>query len=143
LNQCSTRSVSPQTSPSSARPVPILGEPWPGVPVRGRGASARADACWVPIARGLTPHGLRHSHKTLMQELGVPAVLQDERMGHADGSVQARYSHVTAAMRRRLLENLTGVWDRALAARRELAPRSPVAVLDRLLGAGAAGGGER
>ncbi len=68
--------------------------------------------------------------------VGVPAVLQDERMGHEDGSVQARYSHVTAAMRHQLKAGLTGVWHRALEARRELAPRSPVAVLDRLLVAG-------
>jgi integrase len=133
----------PRVSPHDPRPVPILGEPWPGVPVRGRGAAARADACWTSVARGLTPHGLRHSHKTLMQELGVPAVLQDERMGHEDGSVQARYSHVTAAMRRKLLADLTGAWHRAVEARRELAPRSPVAVLDHLLVPGPSEVGKR
>jgi integrase len=36
-------------------------------------APARADACWRPIASGLTPHGLRHSHKTLMDELARAA----------------------------------------------------------------------
>ena len=49
-----------------AHPVPLVAEPWPGVPVRGRGASRRAEACWLPIAPGLTPHGGRHTHKTLM-----------------------------------------------------------------------------
>ena len=63
----------------------MLGEPWPGIPVRGRNAAGHADACWVPIAQGLTPHGLRH--KTLMAELGTPGKLMDERMGHEDGSV--------------------------------------------------------
>jgi integrase len=115
------------------RPVPVLGEPWPGIPVRGRNAAGRADACWAPIAPGLTPHGLRHTHKTLMEELGTPSKLMDERMGHEDGSVQARYSHVTAAMRRQLLEGLTGVWEAALEARRAIVPGSPVDVLDRLL----------
>jgi integrase len=119
--------------PQGQRPVPLLGEPWPGVPARGRGASRRADACWVPIAAGLTPHRLRHSHKTLMQELGVPAVLQDSRMGHFDGSVQARYSHITATMRRRFLGELTEQWEAALAARRVMAAGSPVGVLNRLL----------
>jgi hypothetical protein len=123
----------PRKAPQEARPVPILGEPWPGIPVRGRGAPGRADACWRPIAPGLTPHGLRHSHKTLMDELGVPPKLMDERMGHDDGSVQARYSHVTAEMRRRLLEDLTSVWRSALEARTRLNPGSPVAVVDRLL----------
>jgi hypothetical protein len=87
----------------------------------------------VPIASGLTPHGLRHSHKTQMQEIGVPAVLQDGRMGHFDGSVQARYSHITPAMRLQFLAQLTGLWEAALDARLVMASRSPVVVLDRLL----------
>ncbi|BCB88126.1 hypothetical protein Psuf_054390 [Phytohabitans suffuscus] len=45
-----------------------------------------------------------------MEELGTPGKLMDERMGHADGSVQARYSHVTPVMRRRLLDGLTELW---------------------------------
>lgn len=123
----------PRVAPNDPRPVPVLGDPWPGVPVRGRGAADRADACWVPIARGLTPHGLRHTHKTHMEELGVPAKLQDDVMGHLDGSVQARYSHITATMRGLLMDGLTGLWERALDARWALGPGSPVAVLDRLL----------
>jgi integrase len=114
-------------------PVPVLGQPWPGIPVRGRNAAGRADACWLPIAPGLTPHGLRHTHKTLMEELGTPSKLMDERMGHADGSVQARYTHVTAGMRHKLLDGLTDVWEAALAQRRKMSPGSPVTVLDRLL----------
>lgn len=47
-------------------------------------------------------------------------------MGHEDGSVQARYSHVTAEMRRRLLVDLTEVWEEALEVRRRLCPGSPV-----------------
>ncbi|MBP2404194.1 hypothetical protein JO379_003663 [Streptomyces syringium] len=34
-----------------------------------------------------------------MEELGTEKVLMDERMGHIDGSVSARHSHVTQAMR--------------------------------------------
>lgn len=123
----------PRKAPQEPHPVPILADPWPGVPARGRGAAARADACWTPIAPGLTPHGLRHTHKTLMSELGIPPKLMDERMGHEDGSVQARYSHITPSMRGRLLDGLTGLWDDALNVRRTMAPGSPVALLDRLL----------
>ena len=132
----------PRVAPHDPRPVPMLGEPWPGVPVRGRGAAARADACWLPVAAGLTPHGLRHTHKTHMEELGVPARLQDDRMGHEDGSVQARYSHITAAMRQALLHGLAGLWESALDDRRAMSPRSPVGVLDRLLAARAREVGE-
>ena len=116
-----------------ARPVPVTAEPWPGVPVRGRNAATRADACWLPIAPGLTPHGLRHTYKTLMVELGTPSTVMDDQMGHSDGSVQARYAHATADMVRRLLDGLTAAWENALEARRQLSPGSAVAVLDGLL----------
>lgn len=75
--------------------MPLLAEPWPGIPARGRGASQRAQTCWTLIAPGLTPHGLRHTHKSIMEEVGTPPKLMDERLGHDDGSVQSRYSHVT------------------------------------------------
>jgi hypothetical protein len=32
-------------------------------------------ACWLPVKGGLTPHGLRHSHKTWMSEDGIPEIL--------------------------------------------------------------------
>jgi hypothetical protein len=54
----------------------------------------------------------------------------DERMGHEDGSVQSRHSHVTAGMRGQLLDGLTAVWEPALAERRTMAAGSPVVVLD-------------
>ena len=128
----------PAKAPRPARPVPILAEPWPGVPIRGRGAAEKADACWLPVAPGLTPHGLRHTYKTLMIELGTSATLMDAQMGHEDGSVQALYSHITDQMTRRLLDGLTALWLAALEARRVISMRSPVAVLDRLLGEGVA-----
>ncbi|MFC7342329.1 LacI family DNA-binding transcriptional regulator [Saccharopolyspora griseoalba] len=123
----------PKKDPRPARPVPVLAEPWPGVPARGRGARGRAECCWVPIAKGLTPHGLRHTHRTLLEELGTPAVLADERIGHTDTSVQRRYTHVTTEMRSRLDAELTRCWEAALDARRAMSPGSPVAVLDALL----------
>ncbi|MEV7229706.1 LacI family DNA-binding transcriptional regulator [Polymorphospora sp. NPDC051019] len=123
----------PKKAPQDARPVPVLADPWPGVPVRGRNGAGRADSCWLPVAPRLTPHGLRHTHKTAMVELGTPPPLMDDRMGHEDGSVQARYSHVTTEMRQRLMAGLTGLWEASLSTRREMALGSPVAVLDRLL----------
>ena len=69
----------------------------------------------------------------MMVELGTPATLMDDQMGHEDGSVQARYAHITSGMTQRLLDGLTDLWTVALDARRSLSPASPVAVLDRLL----------
>jgi integrase len=133
LFQPAATGLYPERAPSPEHPVPILGEPWPGLPVRGRGAAARADACWLPIAPGLSPHGLRHTYKTSMIELGTPDKYMDSQMGHDDGSVQARYSHITAGMRGRLMDGLTEMWQGALEARRRMAEGSPVPVLDRLL----------
>ncbi|MFF4751531.1 hypothetical protein ACWD5R_05185 [Streptomyces sp. NPDC002514] len=65
--------------------------------------------------------------------MGTPPKLMDERLGHEDGSVQARYTHITAGMRRRLLEGLTEQWEEALDARLALDPRSAVGALDELL----------
>ncbi|MFF4356399.1 hypothetical protein [Streptomyces sp. NPDC001604] len=54
-------------------------------------------------------------------------------MGHEDGSVQARYSHITALMHNRLMDGLTEQWEEALAARSAMYPRSPVRALDALV----------
>jgi hypothetical protein len=86
----------------------------------------------MPIAPGLTPHGLRYSHRTLMEEWGTPPVLADDRIGHTDGSVQRRYTHVIADMRTRLAEELTRRWESALDTRLATSEASPVAVLDEL-----------
>ena len=68
-----------------------------------------------------------------MEEPGTPHKLMDEQMGHEDGSVQARYSHITAMMLERLLAGLTAAWESALDDRLAFSARSPVAALDRLL----------
>ncbi|MFC9247794.1 LacI family DNA-binding transcriptional regulator [Streptomyces sp. NPDC057136] len=118
----------------AAHPVCVVaGEQWPGAVVRGRWSGTQATACWVPVAAGLTNHGLRHCHATWLEDLGAPKVLIDERMGHMDGSVSARYKHVTQGMRDRTMAGLTDMWEQSLTARATLTPRSPVAVLDRLL----------
>jgi len=87
----------------------------------------------LPVAPRLTPHGLRHTHKTLMDGLDTPSKLEDEWMGHLDGSVQARYSRITAEMRCRLLEGLTKLWQAALDQRLRYSASSPVGVQDALL----------
>ncbi|WP_455752792.1 tyrosine-type recombinase/integrase [Streptomyces cinereoruber] len=116
-----------------ARPVRVAADPWPGQVIRGRYSADHADACWAPIEPDLTEHGGRHTAKTWWEELGTPKVLMDERMGHVDGSVSARYSHVTDTMRLRLMEGLTALWEASLAARYAMCPTSPVPILDRLL----------
>jgi hypothetical protein len=128
----------PRKAPLPRRPVPVTAEPFPGLPVRGRNYVERSEACWVPISDGLTPHLLRHTHRTWMTEDRIPEILAHERLGHEMGGIAARYTHVTESMRAELCDALTERWNSALDARLRLNPRSPVAVLDELLLARAA-----
>ena len=128
----------PPKAPLPRRPVPVTAEPFPGLPVRGRAYVERSEACWTPIAPGLTPHLLRHSHKSWMNDDFIDLKLSHERLGHEMGGVGARYSHVMDTMRERLIEALTRRWNDALDARLAMNPQSPVAVLDELLLARAA-----
>jgi hypothetical protein len=88
---------------------------------------------WLPVAAGLTPHGLTHSHKTLMAEMRVPEVLSHERLGHELGGIVGRYSHITSQMRKELTDGLTDCWQQSLYDRAVMTLRSPVAALDELL----------
>lgn len=68
-----------------------------------------------------------------MEDLGTERVLMDDRMGHIDGSVSARYAHVTPGMRKRLMIGLTEQWETALDARLAMHSASPVRILNDLL----------
>jgi integrase len=131
---------------------------WPGVPIaawpaappvtagqatvawqppRGRGIAVIADdtplACWLPIKPGLTPHGLRHSHKTWMTEDGIPEILAEQRLGHEVPGMRGLYAHVSDTMRQDLTAKLQARWETSLMARAALHPHSPVPLLDELL----------
>jgi integrase len=112
------------------RPVPLAGE-WPGgTLLKYRGAQRRAEWGWLPVARGLTPHGLRHSMRTWMEENGIPYVFSELQLRHEQPDV---YRHVTASMRAAHQERLQEAWEEALQRRGELHPSSPVRVVDALL----------
>lgn len=122
----------PARNPLPRRPVPLEGD-WPGIRVRGRNAQGRAEFAWLPVAEGLTPHGLRHSHKTWMEESRIPEVLSEERLRHEIPGISGTYRHVTPAMRRELAGAMTAAWEEALDARLAMSAGSPVAVLGGLL----------
>jgi integrase len=68
------------------------------------------DRGWSPILPGAVFHGLRHFHKTLLDEAGLPDVLVHERMGHQMPGIGGVYSHVTNAMREQLIDELQTRW---------------------------------
>ena len=111
--------------------VPLVGD-WPGVRVTGRYAGRRAEWGWMPVASGLTPHGLRHSYRTWMEESRVHPVLAEAQMRHELTGVDV-YRHVTGDMRDELRGSAEQAWDDALGRRLEMADRSPVRLLDKLL----------
>jgi hypothetical protein len=118
---------------------PITADPTAAVwqPPRGRGIVVIPDdtplACWLPIKSGLTPHGLRHSHKTWMAEDGIPEILSEQRLGHEVPGMRGLYTHVSDTMRQDLTAKLQARWETSLRARAALHPRSPVPLLDELL----------
>ena len=92
-------------------------------------------ASWLPVLRGLTPHGLRHGLQTWMDEDGIPEVLKTERMGHELPGMHGVYGHVSPDMRAELKAALQERWKRSLRQRSEISERSSVRVLDDLLAA--------
>jgi integrase len=90
-------------------------------------------ASWLPVQRGLTPHGLRHGLQTWMDEDGIPEVLKTERLGHELPGMHGVYGHVSDAMRTDLKAALQERWQTALQQRARIAPRSSIPLLDALL----------
>lgn len=95
-----------------------------------RGAKERVGARPVLGVEGLTPHGLRHSHKVWLDEGGHPRVAVEARMGHVMQGVEGTYSHVTLPMELAIAEHLERLWwesQRVVADRREYGPYPPLA----------------
>ncbi|MET9073944.1 site-specific integrase [Streptomyces sp. NPDC004232] len=96
-----------------------------------RGAKARAGVLPVLGVEGLTPHGLRHSHKVWLDEGNHPRVAVEARMGHVLQGVEGTYSHVTLAMELAIAEYLQRLWEdslRVVTDRREFGPYPPLEV---------------
>lgn len=90
-------------------------------------------ACWLPVKPGLTPHGLRHSHKTWMAEDGIPEILAEQRLGHEVPGMRGLYAHASPRMRAELKQALQIRWEDSLRERAAISPHSPVPLLDNLL----------
>jgi len=67
-----------------------------------------------PIRRGLTFHGLRHSHKTWLIADLIPEIAQARRLGHRlDNRIVETYSHVAPEVEHQLLTALEDRWHAA------------------------------
>ena len=95
-----------------------------------RGARLRVGVRPVLGVEGLTPHGLRHSHKVWLDEGGHPRVAVEARMGHVLQGVEGTYSHVTLKMELAIADYLQSLWEesqRVVVDRREYGPYPPLA----------------
>jgi hypothetical protein len=90
-------------------------------------------ASWRAVRPGLTPHGLRHGHRTWLDDLGVQETLKSERMGHEVPGMAGVYGHIMPQWRQRLRAQLQELWEASLRERARLDERSAVRVLDGLL----------
>ena len=99
----------------------------------GHQPGEQAIVSWRAVRAGLTPHGLRHGHRTWLDDLGVQEILKSERMGHEIPGMAGVYGHVMPQWRRRLRAQLQELWEVSLRERARLDERSAVAVLDDLL----------
>lgn len=125
-------------------PAAIKGQPFE--PPRRRGFWRYDDevhclVSWAPIlGQSGTPekrgkvHGLRHSHKVMLDEMLVPPVVSEGRLGHKRRNIEATYSHESPEMVRMVTEGFQARWERTLMERARLfGGRSSVPIVDELL----------
>src|ERR1700728_447664 len=103
------------------RPVATWPAAQPGTgaftPPRGRGIEKIPEdaplACWLPVKFALTPHGLRHSHRTWMAEDGISEILAEQRLGHEVPGMRGLYTHASDRMRAELAAALQARWEQS------------------------------
>lgn len=94
-----------------------------------------AVASWLPLLTGLTEHGQRHAHQTMLDDLNIRYVLQAERMGHEVSGMRGIYKHIAPEWRTDLVNGLQRIWETSLAERAAISLRSAVSLLDGMLAA--------
>lgn len=71
----------------------------------------KTNAEKMGLEKQITSHFFRHSHISLLVELGTPIPLVMERVGHSDSKVTMEiYSHVTQKMNTDLMEKLENIF---------------------------------
>jgi hypothetical protein len=101
----------------------------------GSGEQPASDAplaCWLPVKDGLTPHGLRHSHKTSFED-SIPEILAEQRLGPQVPGMRGLYAHASQRMHDELTADLQARWEESLRERAAIDPHSTVPLLDTLL----------
>jgi integrase len=119
------------------RPVYVVAEPWPGIPITKGNRKVRAadiaEGTWPDLTGKFKPHDDRHTHSTWLDAADLSKVIQIDRRGHAMSGMDSVYLHITLEMRQRLCDVLEGLWDQGLRERHQLSGQSAVPLLNQLL----------
>jgi len=86
------------------------------------GRYARDKMPKVPSFAGRRIHLMRHAHSPMLEEMGVPAVAIEERLGHILQGVRGVYSDVTPAMEQQVIDVLQKRWEKTERARKVAPP---------------------
>ncbi|WP_326729033.1 hypothetical protein [Streptomyces phaeochromogenes] len=70
---------------------------------------------WKPIATGMTMRGLRHTHDSWQDQIGVRAALAYEQAGHKRPGIKRVYQHPTPTMRQERLDGMEEIFSEAMA----------------------------
>jgi integrase len=90
--------------------------------VKKRRAGKPPETSAVDVPEGVSPHWLRHTHKTWLRDAKCDPVAINERIGHKTEGMDGIYVHPTDAMRVEILEVLEVIWAQARNARVEPEP---------------------
>lgn len=77
--------------------------------VSPKGRSVREAS--APVWLGLHFHDFKHTHASILDDLGTHAAMRNYRLGHAVKGAPGVYSHPTDQMRADVVTGLQSVWD--------------------------------
>jgi integrase len=59
----------------------------------------------------ITPHGLRHTHATMLLKYGHPVIAVAERLGDDPITIEKTYAHVLQSMREEMVNSIERMYE--------------------------------
>lgn len=87
-----------------------------GRPAEPRRRGTAGHPGWEPIVTGMKVHGLRHSHKALLEAEGIPDSAIEARLGHSRAGMSGLYSHVLPEIEDRIVKVIATRYEAATVA---------------------------
>ncbi len=87
-----------------------------GRPAEARRRGTPGHPGWDPLVLGMKVHGIRHSHKAVLEAAGIPDAAIETRLGHAPSGISGVYSHVLRETEDRIVKALQSRYEAVTAA---------------------------